>query len=339
MDFLTSPSPADLTGAVRLDMQEYDEERSTLAQFLPNMHINSNVAKVRDLFEGQGEAAELRAFDAEAPIGKAADSIRALTFELPPISQKLRVSEMDQLRSIADPELESIIGMRAVQVGRAVADRMELFRGEVLATGKIHVDGENGVYADVDFGRSAEMEPTVGTSWEDAAATPLSDLEDWLEAYSDKNGSEASTLVLSARALRKLVKNKEIISAITDTPNKTRVNPEMVRGLLTEFGITEVVTYDRKIAASGGARARVLPEDKVLLMPSAQDGVGRTVFGTTVEAADASYGYGIAPEDSPGIVVGSWRQQDPAGVWVRGNAIGAPVLLNPDLAMAATISG
>lgn len=338
MEFLTSPSPADLTGAVRLDMQEYDEERSTLAQFLPNMHINSNVAKVRDLFEGQGEAAELRSFDAEAPVGKAADSVRALTFELPPISQKLRVSEMDQLRSIADPQLASVVGMRAVQVGRAVADRMELFRGEVLATGKIHVDGENGVYADVDFGRSAEMEPTTGTSWEDAAAKPLSDLVDWLEAYSDKNGSEASTLVLSARALRKLMTNKEITGSMPD-PKITRANPEMVRGLLAEFGITEVITYDRKIAAAGGVRSRVLPVDKALLLPSSQEGVGRTVFGTTVEAADASYGYGIAPEDSPGIVVGSWRQQDPAGVWVRGNAIGAPVLLNPDLVMAATISG
>lgn len=338
MEFLTDPSPMDLTGVIRLTTEAYEAERSTLAQFLPNTHINSNVAKLSDIVATQGDAAEVRSYDAEAPIGKAAEKVRAITFELPPVSQKLRVTEANQLTDIATSNLGATVNRYGKQVGEAIADRLELFRGEVLATGKIDIQGENGVYVDVDFGRDSAMEPTVGTSWEDASATPLADLEEWLEAYSDHNDGDASTLVLSKRALRTLVRNKEIIGAVTDAPAKTRVTPAMVVSLLTEYGITEVVTYDRKVRVAG-AQKRVLAEDTVLLLPSAADlTVGRTVFGTTVEAAEAAYGYGIAPEDAPGIVVGAWRQNDPAGVWVHGTAIAAPVLTNPDLAMAAKIS-
>lgn len=338
MEFLTDPSPMDLTGVVRLTTEAYEEERSTLARFLPNHYTHGNVAKMSEIAPGQGDAAEVRAYDAEASIGKPADKRRGITFELPPVSQKLRVKEADQLTDIAAGTLGATVNRYGKQIGEAIADRVELLRGEALATGKISIEGENGVYVDVDFARDPAMAPTVTTSWEDANATPLSDLEDWMEAYADHNDGDPSCLVLSKRALRKLVRNKEIAGAVSDTPSKTRVTPTMVSELLSEYGITEVITYDRKIRI-GGVQQRVLAEDTVLLLPTAVDTVvGRTIFGTTVEAAEAAYGYGIAPEDAPGIVVGSWRQNDPAGVWVHGNAIAAPALLNPDLAMAAKIS-
>ena len=338
MEFLNDPAPVDLTGVARLTTEAYEGERATLAQFLPNTHITGTVAKMSELVTHQGDAAEVRSYDAEAAIGRAAEKVLGVTFELPPVSQKLRVTEASQLGDIGTGAMGATIYRYGKQVGEAIADRMELFRGEVLATGRIDIQGENGVYVDVDFGRDPSMSPTVATSWEDANATPLNDLEDWLEAYSDHNDGEASSLVLSKGALRALVRNKEVIGAVTDAPSKTRVTPEMVKGLLSEFGITDVVTYDRKVRVRGAVQ-RVLAEDTVLLLPSATDlTVGRTVYGTTVEAVDPAYGYGIAPEDAPGIVVGAWRQNDPAGVWVRGNAIGAPVLVNPDLAMAAKIS-
>lgn len=339
MELITDPAPQDLTGVIRLTTEAYEDETSTLQTFLPNLHINDTVARVRDVVATKADAAEVRSFDAEAPIGKAAEKTRGITFDMPPISQKLRVSEADQLRGIADGAMTDKINRRGKQLGEAIADRAELFRGEVLTTGKIHVDGENGVYADVDFGRDESMQPVAEDSWEGADAKHLTMIEQWLEDYSDFNGVEASTMVLSKTALRYLVKSKEIKGAITDTPSKTRITPAMVRGLLTDYGIDQVITYDRQIQV-GGRAVRPLPKGRVLFLPSGADmQVGRTVFGTTVEAVDPAYGYGIAPEDAPGIVIGAWRQQDPAGVWVRGNSIAAPVLANPDLAMSVNITG
>lgn len=347
MEIITEPAPQDLTGVIRLTTTDYEQEAieraNSLASYLPNHQVQDTVARVSDLISSQGDAAEVRAYDAEAPIGKAAETARAIVFDLPPVSQKLRVTEEQQLRArgATDAAMGDVISRYGVQVGKAIADRVELFRGEALATGKIHIAGENGVYADVDFGRDDAMSPTTGTSWEDTDSTPLSDLIDWAETYSDLNGAEPTNIVMSRSALLKLVKNKEIISAATATTTNgraalPRVTPETVISVFGEYGFT-VSTYNRKVRVGGQSR-RVLAEDRVLILPGDNTLIGRTVYGTTVEAVEPYYGYNIAPEDAPGIVVGAFRNHDPAGVWVHGNAIAAPVMVQPNLAMSATIS-
>lgn len=347
MAIMTEPAAQDLTGVVRLTTADYEKEEAeranSLSAFLPNIQIQDTVARVSDLISSQADAAEVRAYDAEAPIGRAAELTRSIVFDLPAIAQKLRVSEEQQLRArgATDAALGDVITRYGAQVGRAIADRVELFRGEALATGKIHIEGENGVFADIDFGRDASMSPTVGTSWEDVDSTPLSDLIAWAETYSDLNGDTPSQIIMSRTALLKLVKNKEVIAAATatTTAGKTalpRVTPQTVIDIFGEYGFT-VGSYNRKVKVAGTAR-RVIPEDQVLILPGDNTKIGRTVFGTTVEAVEPFYGYGIAPEDQPGIVVGAFRNHDPAGVWVHGNAIAAPVLVNPNLAMSAKIS-
>lgn len=347
MEIITEPAPQDLTGVIRLTTEDYEREEAeranSLSAYLPNHQIQDTVARVSDLIASQGDAAEVRAYDAEAPIGKAAETARSIVFDLPAISQKLRVTEEQQLRArgASDAAMGDTITRYGVQVGKAIADRAELFRGEVLATGKIHVAGENGVYADVDFGRDPSMEPTTATSWADADSTPLTDLIDWAEAYSDHNGADPTQIVMSRAALLRLTRNTEIRSAATGTnddgeANRSRVTPETVVSIFGEYGFT-VGTYNRKVRVGGTSR-RVLAEDRVLLLPGDNTLIGRTVFGTTVEAVEPYYGYNIAAEDAPGIVVGAFRNHDPAGVWVHGNAIAAPVMVQPDLAMSATIS-
>ncbi len=347
MALITDPAPQDLTGVVRLTTADYEEEEAeranSLSAFLPNIQIQDTVARVSDLISSQADAAEVRSYDAEAPIGRAAELTRNIVFDLPAIAQKLRVSEEQQLRArgATDAALGDVITRYGAQVGKAIADRVELFRGEALATGKIHIAGENGVYADIDFGRDAAMAPTVGTSWEDADSTPLSDLIAWSEAYSDLNGAEPSQIVMSRTALLRLVKNKEVIAAATTTTATgkaalPRVTPQAVIDIFGEYGFT-VGTYNRKVKVAGQSR-RVIPEDQVLILPGDNTLIGRTVFGTTVEAVEPYYGYNIAPEDAPGIVVGAFREEDPAGAWVRGNAIAAPVLVNANLSMSAKIS-
>lgn len=331
-------TPTDLTGVARIAAEKQDADQATFAQFLPNTQINDTVARTRDVETGRGEAAQLRAFDAEAPIA-AARGVKQVTFDLPALGQKIRVGELSQIRarSLPDAAMQDILGRTAIQVGRAIADRVEMLRAEALVSGKLAV-AENGVVADIDFGRDASMEPTVGTSWEDAGATPLSDLLEWAEAYAALNGVEPGALVISKQALLKMTKNKEIVSTATDKASASRVSPAVVAEVFGQFGFSNIITYDRQVNV-GGATQRVTPADRVLMLPAAGEvQAGVTVFGTTVEAVDPSYGYDIDQNDAPGIVVGEFLEQDPASRWVHGNAIAAPVLVNPNLALSAKIS-
>lgn len=331
-------TPADLTGVARLAAENQDADQATFAQFLPNTQINDTVARTRDVDNSRGEAAQLRAFDAEAPIA-AAKGVKQVTFDLPALGQKIRVGELSQIRarSLPDSAMQDILGRTAIQVGRAIADRVEMLRAEALVTGGLSVQ-ENGVVADIDFGRDAKMAPTVGTSWEDADATPLSDLLEWAEAYAALNGVEPGALVISKQALLKMTKNKEIVATATDKASAKRVSPAVVSEVFGQFGFNNIITYDRQVNV-GGIVQRVTPADRVLMLPAATDvQAGVTVFGTTVEATDPAYDYGIDQNDAPGIVVGAFRQNDPASVWIHGNAIAAPVLVNPNLALSATIS-
>lgn len=331
-------TPADLTGVARLAAENQDADQATFAQFLPNTQINDTVARTRDVDNSRGEAAQLRAFDAEAPIA-AAKGVKQVTFDLPALGQKIRVGELSQIRarSLPDSAMQDILGRTAIQVGRAIADRVEMLRAEALVTGGLSVQ-ENGVVADIDFGRDAKMEPVVGTSWEDEKATPLSDLLEWSEAYAALNGVEPGALVISKQALLKMTKNKEIVSTATDKASASSVSPAVVAEVFGQFGFNNIITYDRQVNV-GGTVQRVTPADRVLMLPVAADvQAGVTVFGTTVEATDPAYDYGIDQNDAPGIVVGAFRQNDPASVWIHGNAIAAPVLVNPNLALSATIS-
>lgn len=331
-------TPADLTGVARLAAENQDADQATFAQFLPNTQINDTVARTRDVDNSRGEAAQLRAFDAEAPIA-AAKGVKQVTFDLPALGQKIRVGELSQIRarSLPDSAMQDILGRTAIQVGRAIADRVEMLRAEALVTGGLSVQ-ENGVVADIDFGRDSKMAPTVGTSWEDADATPLSDLLEWAEEYAALNGVEPGALVISKQALLKMTKNKEIVATATDKASAKRVSPAVVSEVFGQFGFNNIITYDRQVNV-GGTVQRVTPADRVLMLPAATDvQAGVTVFGTTVEATDPAYDYGIDQNDAPGIVVGAFRQNDPASVWIHGNAIAAPVLVNPNLALSATIS-
>lgn len=328
-------NPVELTGMARAAAQERDST-ATFSQFLPNLFIDDVVARSTDLVQGQAEVASVRAYDAEAPLGRSADKVARVTFDLPPVSQKHRVSEYSQIRNRAamNAGLPDAINRYSIQLGEAIADRAEMFRAEVLITAKINLDNENGVFANVDFGRDAELEPEATAAFSDADSTPLTDLLEWKQIYLEANGFEPGVIVLSDQVINNLTKNKEIIGIATDRAAAKRVTPAVVRQVLAEYGFNQIQSYDRRVNI-GGTLTRLMDVDRMLMLPSAP--VGRTVYGTTVEASDPQYNYGIAPQDTPGIVVGAFRQNDPAGIWVHGNSITAPVMPFPNQVLSAKI--
>lgn len=328
-------TPLELTTAARMSADEQERNRVSLSKFLPNQQVNDTAVRLTATATGLTEIAEFRAYDAETPIG-AIPGGKRVTIDLPALGQKVRVSEYDQLRmrrNLDNTVVANTIGKVAIQVGRAVADRMELLRGQVLTAGKATIN-ENEFIAEADYGRDAELNITVGTGWQDAAASkPIEDLQAAVDLYIAKNGEAPFTVLMSKKAIAALMRCEEIRKTATgNTPSM--VTQDYVTNLLAAFGLPEVQLYDR-VVRSGGQTKRVIDENVALLLPAEGSDLGATFWGTTLESSEANYA--IADDDRPGIVAGAYKDDDPMGVWVKAAAIGMPVLANANLAAAMTV--
>lgn len=296
-------TPLELTMAARQSLDEVERSRSTLSQFLPNRQVNDLSVRLTATGNGLTEVAEFRAYDAETPIG-AIPGGKRVTIDLPALGQKIWVSELDQLRMRGRESsalVRNTVGQTAVQVGRAVADRMELLRGQVLATGKATIN-ENQFIAESDFGRDTKLTTTVSNGWQDAAkATPIADLQAVVDSYVDINGEAPGTLLLSKKAMSALMRSEEIRkTTVGNTPSL--VTQDYVSDLLAAFGLPQVQLYNRTVR-QGGKTVRVIDEKTALLLPADGSDLGATFWGTTLESDEPNYG--IAEDDRPGIVAGA----------------------------------
>lgn len=326
--------PQELTEVARRAAQDREQRNKfNLAQFLPNAHTLSQSVTLEVGDNGFAEAAEYRSYDAETPIGGRGSGGQRVTFELPPLGQKNRVSEYNQLRLLGDggeTAMRTAIGQAAVLRGQAVADRIELERGRVLVSGKAAIN-ENGFIVDSDFGRDEELTVTAGTKWGEDGADPVQDILDWTEAYVDRNGEAPAYIVASTKAITALSKYNGFLPK--DSVRR-RASFDEINALLEDEELPQIVKYDRRVRVDRVAQ-RVIPAETLLLLPEPDAVLGKTYWGTTLESLEAEYSLQV--EDRPGIVAGAYKTNDPIAAWVKASAIGMPVLANANLAMAATV--
>lgn len=336
--------PADLTGYVREGLADRPINAFTLNRWLPDRTVDDLQYRFTQGGEALVDAAVVRAYDAESPIG-ARPGFTRVTGELPPISRKIRLGEYDRLRLRQDPNVLIQHGIMddAMRMARSIAARVEMFRGEALYTGKLTIS-ENGVIATVDFGRAAGHTVTAGTPWTTtASATPLSDIQSWMTTYLAANGVNPGAIITSTRVMNLLLQNtslRGLLAANGVTPSL--VNQLQMQGLFSAFGIPPIYVYDTQVSV-GGSATRVIPDDKVVFVPPPVDGgdwqatdMGATFWGTTAESLEPNYG--IEPGQEPGIVAGAYHTFDPVAVWTKAAAISLPVLASPNLTFCADVA-
>lgn len=338
-------TPAALTGYARQSLADRERAKGTLAVFLPNRTIPDITARFVAGANGLLDAAEYRAFDAETSIGDRPAGKR-VTIDLPPLGRKDLVTEYEQLRARGnvDPEvaLRTVTKAAAQTVG-AIGDKIELMRGKVIDTGIAAID-ENGFTLSADYGRSPSFNVTAPTLWSAGGATPLSFLRTLRDAYLEENGEEPGAILTSRRVLNAAMVSTEFKNLATNAGSSTPpslVTQDYVQQVLSAYGLPPITLYERR-ARVAGVTQRVLPDNKLYMLPAATDpnnadgtDLGATFWGTTLEASQPEYG--IAEVDRPGVVVGTIRTLDPVGVWVHGAGIGLPALANANLSLAATV--
>lgn len=342
--------PATLTGYVREALSDYPQNQFTLARWLPNRNISDIQYRFAAGGTGLADAAQFRTYDAESPIGRR-QGLTRVTGELPPISLKTRLSEYDSLRirngalNASNEEVIKAILNDGVKNARSLEARMEFARADAISNGSVTI-AENGVSASVSFGRAGGMSVTAATLWSTTAtADPFGDLDTWRTAYVAQNGAEPGAILMSRSTLALMRRCVNVAKAVfpTSTGIPTLLSQTNITDALAAFGLPPLYVYYAQANTYAGSATAVLPANKVFLLPEPVDPtdyegtqLGATFWGTTAEAQLPEYG--IEDGDQPGIVVGTYHDPDPVGLWTKAAAIGLPILANPNLAMAATVA-
>lgn len=327
-------SPEELTDYARREQEEL-YATNTLASLFPHETALGNKVSYTITENGLVPTAQFRSYDAEASIGGKTQKGRKITLELPPLSQKNRIGELDIMRSRAnlpdEVQRKSIASTTAEVVG-AVEDRMELARGEILETGRLTIE-ENGLYVDEDLGRDADMTVAAITPWDDAAAKIVDELLGWVETYSDKGTNGVPEIMVGSLKLRMaLQKNLQILSAISTVNTPALASVEQLNQVLAAHGLPRFVTYDRKVNVAGVTR-RVLSAEKLFFAPAT--GLGASVWGEAAEAYDPEYSLAAGAEG--GIVAAAHKTHDPYAFWVRATGVALPILTAPNSSMVAGV--
>jgi hypothetical protein len=326
--------PAELTGYVRGALADLNRNQFTLSQFLNDKTIDDLDYRLSRGGQGLADAGVFRSYDTEAPI-ISRPGVSRISGELPPLSAKLRLDEYSRLRQRKlDTAIRDAVLNDASRLTRGLAARMELARGDALVNGTVTIS-ENGVTATVDFGRNPAHSVIAATPWDQAGADPLADLRTWRDTYVDNTGDEPGVILTSRKVLSNLMQNpamRNLVFPGTNQPNVVTENA--VTQVLQAFGLPGIQLYDARVNV-GGSATRVIPDNRVILLPQGQSQLGTTLWGTTAEALDPDFG--IDSSEAPGIVAGSYSTKDPVALWTKASAIGLPVLANPDLSFVATV--
>lgn len=337
--------PAVLTGFVREVPTPY---QLILNRFLPDRQINDFEAAIEQVTR-TNRAAQFRAWDTETPVGQR-DAFQRSKVKLPPLGIKTPIGEYERLMlerirtggDNRDGYIEAIYADAEINT-KSVYNRMELARGDVLVDGKFTLTGENGLTLEADFGVPAGNLVTAGTVWSDAAnSTPLQNLKTWVDSYIDLNGERPGRILTSTRVVNNLLLNAEIRAlffqggAPVGTPNL--ITPQQLNTVLQAYGLPPIETYDTKIEVDG-ANTRVIPDDRLIMLPSDASALGFTAWGITAEALELAGGQnpGLLFNQLPGLIGVVMKEGDPVRIWTKVGAVGMPLITNPRLLMVADV--
>lgn len=332
--------PQELVGYVRGFQEEQERNQFRLSAYLPNDNIDDIEYRVTQGKLKMPDAAKVRAWDTESPIGSR-QGLTRLFGELPPMSKKIRLGEEERLRKrkIETGDNAGIVNAiydDAANMALAVLARIELMRGEVLETGKVAIN-ENGVAMTVDYGRAAGHTAAAATKWDAAGSDPIADLQAWVEVYIDENGEAPAQALTSTKVVGTLIKNEKMRQyAGRGGFVPGRITVAEAQAILADFSLPPLVPYDTKVRVDG-VQTRVINEKKLTLVPAAGSGLGGTLFGTTAESLELVEARAIAGGDAAGLVATVHKMDDPVATWTKVAGISLPTLVNPNLTFNATV--
>lgn len=319
----------------------------TLNQILPDVYEDRNTIDLATITR-TNRTARFRAFDGRLHVSER-DTGVTKQVKLPPLSTSLSTGELERLQlefaRSGGGSLNAIVNAvynDTTNLTREVQARMEQARGDVLTDGKFTLAGEGGLFMEADYGVPAGHIVAPGTLWSNtASATIIANITTWVNTYVATNGFRPGGMMLSTTGLNYMLQNAEIrtlAASLAGTPSIVTRNA--LNNVLDAFSLPPIVqVYDTLVDVDGVSTA-VIPADRVIFVPPNVRDLGRTVWGVSATALELlnSSVVDFSIEEAPGIVAVIEKIGPPYREFVFVDAVGMPVLDNPNLLMVADVA-
>ncbi|MEU1432136.1 major capsid protein [Nocardia sp. NPDC005746] len=334
-DYVT---PAELTGYVREALADQPiNDLTIIDDLLPDTMVDDVEFRAQITQRGLRKAGQFRSWDTEARIS-GRKGIARISGELPPMSEKRRLGEYDRLRlRKADTAIRDVIENDAVELAQAIRTRVIMAKAAALVNGKVTLT-ENGLDLEADFLRLPGHTITAAVLWSvtgAGAADPVIDQESYFSTFRVSNSANPARAITSQRVMSTLMRQDKIRAACLP-PGSTSgiVTRDQVNALFTSFGHPPFEIFDAQVEDADGNTQRLIPDDRILYI-GGNSKLGETAWGTTAEAIEPDYG--IDASEAPGIVVGSYMDNDPVARWTKASGIALPLLLNANASMIVKV--
>lgn len=346
---------AELTGYVRAYDNEILRNQFTLDQLLPNRNVEDIEYRVKQGQLTDVDAAEFRAWDTQ-PSMAGRPGITRVRGELPPVSKQIPLTEEESLRLRAlerqnnDPIVDAIFDDSERMI-RSVQARIELARGDVLVDGIVTI-AENNMFVTVDYGMPATHKVNAPIAWtvaNAATAKPITDMLGWIETYVADVGAPPRGIMMARKRLAGLQMNAEVRAfAASGGTTPQRVNLATIQDIFSDQGLPPITApvgadplnsgpFFDEIIKVNGVNQRVIPDDKVIFLPPANEKAGETFYGLTAEATRLVEKRLITATDAPGVVALVLQNDNPVQTFTLATAIALPVVPNAELLFTADV--
>ena len=269
---------------------------------------------------------------------------------------KVKIDQSERLRALigrgvtGEQALYNKVLNDAFNLAEEVFTRSKVAKNELLATGKITIR-ENNLNLTVDYGVKADHLDKI-LDFGAGAAKPIDEQLLDLTEEAREAGAPITGIYTSDAMLSKLRKN----AALQATINGSTMVGKLIRRadleayMSEELGIKRVLTNDLiyslplTVGADGRpvvTKKRYYPENKITFF-SANDKLGRGLWGDPPEVSAAKFMEVSQSEVSPYVYVSQYAENDPAVTWTKASALFMPVLFSPDslyIASAAATPG
>lgn len=338
--------PDDLTTFIR---EVPTPGQLTLLNEMPVRYLDDNTVDFAEIVR-TNRTARFRSFDGRVHVSRR-DAGSEKRVKLLPLSSSLEEGEYERLqRTFARLQggnpaaLEQAAYNDAENLTREVQNRLEQAWGDVFADGKLTI-AENGFAGEADFGVPANHLVAPAVQWtaaNKATMTPLTDLENWSDVYLATNGFRPARVRTSLIRIRAVARSNEVINAIKGAQTGvTRVSLAELNDFLAGEGLPVFEEAYETSVDVDGVTTRVLPDDKVVLLPPNLADLGYTAFGVSatalelVNAADAEMSF----QEAPGIVGVIFKEDGvPFRQYTYVDAVAMPILANARRLLVADVA-